>query len=113
MSPGTTGQVEVTADFYSFNSNFRLLDTSTLQNQQTPYNIEVYLDSPIDRESLTIDLIPFTLYGIDRGFIPLERTYEYNISILDFNDFPPVFEDTPYMATVSESAPIGLFDLIL
>ena len=107
MFTGTTGQVDVIVDFYTFNSNFRVLDTSG--DQAAPYIIEVYLDNPIDRETLTFptEMIPFTIYGKDRAFLPLERSYDYNISIIDFNDFPPVFENTPYTAMVSESAPIG------
>ena len=107
---GTTGQVDVTFNFGAYSSNFRTVkNAGGPADNQAPYLIDVFVDVEFDRESLAFanNSISFSITGVDRSVFSLTRTYEYNILITDVNDNPPVFVNTPYLASVSESAPTG------
>nr|XP_033489321.1 protocadherin gamma-A10-like [Epinephelus lanceolatus] len=65
------------------------------------------LQKPLDRElnpHLSLKLI-----AVDGGTPQRSGTVNVEITVLDVNDNPPVFNQTLYTATVTENAPIGTY----
>ncbi len=55
----------------------------------------------LDREY--IDTYFLTILAADLGNPPLNRTTEVTVSVLDTNDLPPVFRNTPYSVQIEEN----------
>ena len=70
---------------------------------------ELYTNDTFDRE--TEYQLNITVVAIDNGLIPLSASAIVTITILDSNDFHPVFNSTNFTASVIENAEIGTFVL--
>ncbi|XP_037317175.2 protocadherin gamma-A10-like [Pungitius pungitius] len=88
----------------SLNENFVLKQHSNTDGVRFAVMI---LQKPLDRElkpHLSLKLI-----AVDGGTPPRSGTVNVEITVLDVNDNPPVFNQTLYTATVNENAPIGTY----
>ena len=70
---------------------------------------ELYTNDTFDRE--TEYQLNITVVAIDNGLIPLSASAIVMITILDSNDFHPVFNSTNFTASVIENAEIDTFVL--
>ena len=70
---------------------------------------ELSTNDTFDRESEY--QLNITVVAIDNGLIPLSASTIVTITILDFNDFPPVFNSTNFSASVVENSEIDTFVL--
>lgn len=65
----------------------------------------IWLDLPLlDRE--TISVYNLTVVAVDLGDPPLTGSAEVLVHLLDLNEFPPVFDQEMYTATIPESTPL-------
>ncbi|XP_019129673.2 protocadherin gamma-A1-like [Larimichthys crocea] len=69
--------------------------------------VEMILQKPLDRE--TEPRISLKLIAVDGGTPPRSGTVNIDITVLDANDNPPVFNQTLYRASVSENALKGTY----
>ena len=70
---------------------------------------ELYTNDTFDRESE--HQLNITVVAVDNGLIPLSASAIVTITILDSNDFHPVFNSTIFTASVIENAEIDTFVL--
>ncbi|XP_059202450.1 protocadherin gamma-C3-like [Centropristis striata] len=68
---------------------------------------EMILQKPLDRESEP--RITLKLVAVDGGTPPRSGTVNIDITVLDANDNPPIFNQSLYRATVSENALKGTY----
>ena len=70
---------------------------------------ELFTNDTFDRESE--HQLNITVVAIDDGLIPLSASAIVTITVLDFNDFQPVFNSTNFSASVIENSEIDTFVL--
>ena len=70
---------------------------------------ELYTNDTFDRESE--HQLNITVMAVDNGLIPLSTNVTVTVTILDSNDFQPVFNSTTFTASVIENAGISTFVL--
>lgn len=56
---------------------------------------------PLDREQISLYLV--TILARDAGFPSLNSTVQVEVTVIDDNDFPPAFINTPYEAALEEN----------
>ncbi|XP_038556090.1 protocadherin gamma-A10-like [Micropterus salmoides] len=66
---------------------------------------EIILQKPLDREEQP--RLSFRLIAVDGGTPQRSGTVNIDITVLDANDNPPVFNQSEYRATVQENATLG------
>ena len=70
---------------------------------------ELYTNDTFDRESE--HQLNITVMAVDNGLIPLSTNVTVTVTILDSNDFQPVFNSTTFTANVTENSEIDTFVL--
>ena len=70
---------------------------------------ELFTDDRFDREMES--MVELTVIAVDNGLVPhpLTGSATVMVTIEDFNEHPPLFNETSYNATVIENADIGTF----
>lgn len=70
---------------------------------------ELFTDDDFDRENVSSLLL--TIVAVDSGRVPhpLTGSATVSVSITDYNEFPPVFNESSYEAVVIENADSGTF----
>ncbi|XP_070693518.1 protocadherin gamma-A5-like [Pempheris klunzingeri] len=85
-------------------------DNFVLKQQSNADGIKfavMILQKPLDREDNPH--LSLKLLAVDGGTPPRSGTVNIEISVLDVNDNPPVFNQSLYTATVTENAPLGTY----
>ena len=97
----------VTDDYFIVNGNtdnkFRLSVTGNPTGETTYLHLET--TGKLDREQ--VEYYSLNVCARDRGKPPKLGCLLVNVTILDVNDNPPVFEQSDYVVTLNESAPMG------
>ena len=83
----------------NINNTFRINDTSG----------EIFLQGSLDRENIEIYLL--VVIVSDYGIMELSSNTTVNITVIDVNEFPPVFTELLYSTEIYENHSIG--DLVL
>ena len=122
ISPATQA-ISIAEDFTAFTAPlavFSCTDSDTGPNDDTSFSItsgnvmdvfridtsgRVYLAQPLDFELITSYTLNITC--LDSLDDPLADTAVLLVSVLGFNEHPPVFTNSTYVFSVSELAPIG------
>ena len=66
---------------------------------------EIFLETSLNREA--IDSFTLVVEARDMGTVPLTGTVDVQITVLDINEFPPVFSAENYTGEVFENEPLG------
>ncbi|KAK2725567.1 cadherin-related tumor suppressor-like [Artemia franciscana] len=102
-----SGDNSVTTNYEIVSGNedgkFRLAVT-TNPSGETPY-LHLETTGLLDRE--TVPYYQLNISAQDGGVPPLYGYLLLNISILDVNDNPPIFDHSDYVVSLNESVPIG------
>ena len=64
---------------------------------------EIFSDAVFDRENVSV--IDIEVVAIDNGLVPLTGSATVRVYIQDVNDHAPIFNETLYVANVTENAP--------
>nr|XP_040578403.1 fat-like cadherin-related tumor suppressor homolog isoform X5 [Lepeophtheirus salmonis] len=85
--------------------NYKFLNTN-IPFRIHPESGIITLSKPLDRE--TIKYYNLTLAAVDEGYPKqLSSSTKFLVTIIDFNDNPPVFTSKNYVVTLNESVPLG------
>ncbi|CAB4057495.1 FAT1_2_3 [Lepeophtheirus salmonis] len=85
--------------------NYKFLNTN-IPFRIHPESGIITLSKPLDRE--TIKYYNLTLAAVDEGYPKqLSSSIKFLVTIIDFNDNPPVFTSKNYVVTLNESVPLG------
>ena len=98
---GTNAELQYFLTPNSSNSDLFRLNSSTG---------ELFTDSVFDRENISSSLL-LTVMAVDSGRVPhpLTGSATVLVSVIDYNEFPPVFNETSYETIVVENANNGTF----
>ncbi|KAI8491046.1 hypothetical protein Bbelb_310870 [Branchiostoma belcheri] len=71
----------------------------------------VYVNKPLDRESLNNDEVILTIQAKDKGIPSLSSTKNVTLKVTDINDEPPVFLEDTYSGYIDEEQEGGIMVL--
>ncbi|XP_064481963.1 cadherin-related tumor suppressor-like [Ornithodoros turicata] len=104
---GDAGVNDITTDYKIVSGNedrkFRLVVT-TNPSGETPY-LHIETTERLDRESK--DSYTLNISAQDGGEIPKMGFLQVNVTVLDVNDNPPIFDHSDYFVSINESLPAG------
>ena len=94
----------------AINQQDNVIRYSLLNAEDTPFVIdnatgEISLNQSLNFEGITQYTI--AIQATDLGIPPLNNTVNVTINVLDFNDVPPIFNDSVYLGGIQENATMG------